>query len=108
MTGIEGLKAELDLGFAVFGGIKAAGADGKIGLEDLGLLLTLVGPVQKAFEARLSLGAELSDLTVEEGAELAAYAAAKLGGVADAALVNKVTMVMKAMVANYAAIKAFV
>lgn len=108
LVGIEGLKAEVDFGFAVFSAFQGAKAGGKIGVENLGLLLTLVAPAQKAFEARLSLGAEVKDLSVEEAGQLANHVAVKLGVVNDAALVAKITAVMKAMQANYAAYKAFV
>ena len=108
VSGIESLKCELDFGFALFGAFKAAKADGHLGLEDLGLVLTLVNPATMAFNDRLKIGAELKDLSADEAQQLAEYVAGKLGAVADAALVSKVVAVMGAMKANYAAYKAFV
>lgn len=70
--GIEALKAELAL---VAAGVKvyaSAKADGHLGVEDLGFLLTLVGPAQEAFKNLGQVVPEFKDLTAEEVAALGA------------------------------------
>lgn len=77
-VGVAQTKEVLDL---VLGLVKAGQdslKDGKIGLEDLTNLLQVLPKVIPAIEGVSLLDDEFKDLSVEEGAELIAYVAAKL------------------------------
>lgn len=76
--GIENLKEVLDLGLTLVEIGKSASADGKIGLDDLPLLLKLPKVVSPALADMDKIPAELKDLSVEEAAELTAHVVSKL------------------------------
>lgn len=69
---IKNLKEVVSLVLSGVTAVKSAQADGKIGLEDLALLITLVPSLGPALEGLSDVPAELSDLSAEEVAELAA------------------------------------
>jgi hypothetical protein len=68
---IDGLLTSLEV-------IAGAAKDGKIGVEDLPLLLKLVPVVGPAVDGVGNIPAELADLSAEEGAELISHVMAKL------------------------------
>lgn len=77
-TGIQALKAVVDLGLAcVEAGVKVAG-DGKLTLEDVGAIVAVLPAVLPVVTTAGTLPAELSDLSEEEAAELATHVMLKL------------------------------
>jgi len=89
--GIENTKEVLVLGFTAGGVLKSAMADGKIGLEDLGLLMQLIPVAGPAFEDIGEVVSEFKDLDEEEAKELLSFAAEKLTGVfTEAEMVEKI------------------
>ena len=81
--GIEASKKLLDLGFAFGGAFKKSLADGKIGPEDVQHLIPVIPTFIPFIESVGEIPAEIKDYSAEEGAELLAYGASKLGGVVD-------------------------
>jgi len=79
--GLKETKEVLDLGFALGGAVKQGLADGKLGLEDMGLLVALIPSLGPAFDGIGDVPAELKDLDSDEAKELLEYAGAKLGAV---------------------------
>lgn len=76
--GIESLKAELALVASVVKIYGEAKADNHLGVEDLGLLLKLVGPAEDAVKAVSGVIPEFKDLSAEEVAELGGVLASDL------------------------------
>lgn len=70
---IHNIKEVVALVIASVDAVKEAKADGKIGLEDLALLMKLLPVVGPAVDGAGDIPAELSDLSAEEVAEVAAY-----------------------------------
>lgn len=94
--GIKETKEVLDLGFAVGKVVKDGLADGKIGLEDLGLLMGLVPHLGPAFGDIGKVPDELKDLDSDETKELLEYASNKLEGVfSDQELIAKINAGLK-------------
>jgi len=79
--GIKETKEVLDLGFALGGAIKQGLSDGKLGVEDLGLLMTLIPTLGPAFDGIGDVPAEFKDMDSDEAKELLEYAGQKLGAV---------------------------
>jgi hypothetical protein len=73
-VGIKETKDVLKFGILAEDAIAAAKADGKIGFEDLGLVVGLVGPLNGAIEGADQIPAELADLDAGEFDELVAVA----------------------------------
>lgn len=78
--GIQNTKEVLVLGFAVGNVVKQALSDGKIGLEDLGLLMQLLPVAGPAFNDISEVISEFKDLDVAEAKELLEFAANELKG----------------------------
>jgi hypothetical protein len=76
--GVKELKEMIDLALAgVDVGIKAS-ADGKVDVQDLSLLLSLIPLAGPAIDGVGEIPAELSDLSADEAAEVVAHIMAKL------------------------------
>ena len=73
--GIKETKEALVLGVALIKAGKSALANGKIGIEDLPYLFSLISPLQAAIEGGYKIPAELADLQPEEWDELLSVAA---------------------------------
>lgn len=78
MAGTKELKEVVDLGLGVVDVLHAAKADGKVGLEDIGLLLQLIPVVGPAVQGIDQIPAELADMDVQEASDLVAHVMAKL------------------------------
>lgn len=103
--GTKELKELVDLALTgVEVGVKAS-ADGKVDVQDLGLLLTLVPTVGPAIDGIGEIPGELADLSTEEAAELVAHVMAKLA-VDDAKAREVIEKALKAAAAVYALVKA--
>ncbi len=70
---IKNLKELVTLALSAVGVVKDAQADGKIGVEDLGLLFKLAPTVGPGIEGIAEIPAEISDLSEAEVQELAAH-----------------------------------
>ena len=79
-VGIENTKEVVKLGFEGAKVFKAAKADGKIDLADLGKLMLLLPYVGPAVADADKIPAELKDMDSAEADELVEFAAAELGG----------------------------
>ena len=79
MYPVKDLKEVITFLGALVGLFPLAMADGKIGLDDAGLLMGLVPSVGPAFEGISNVPNEFGDITVEERAELDAHIDAVFG-----------------------------
>lgn len=77
-VGIEGTKSVLLLVITGVNTIKSAKADGKIDLNDLGLVLSLIPKIQPAIDGIGEVKTEISDLSMEELAELSTFVMVEL------------------------------
>lgn len=94
--GLKETKEVLDLGFAIGKMIQEGLKDGKLGMEDLGLLMGLIPHVGPAFDNISEVPAELKDIDAEEAKELLEYAGLKIGGIfSEAELVAKINAALK-------------
>lgn len=74
----KGLVEAVDLALGVVSVGKQAKADGKVDLNDLGLLLQLVPLIGPAVQDLSDIPAELKDLSTDEAAALIAHVGGKL------------------------------
>lgn len=99
---IKNTKEVLVLAFSIGGAFKAANADGKIGYEDIGQLMTVIPSFGSAFEDIAKVPAELKDMSAEEAQELRMMITEKFGALVDEAkLVEQVNLGLEAMVCLY-------
>ena len=99
---IKNTKEVVMLAFALGNAIKQANADGKVGYEDIGLLMTVIPSFGPAFEDISKVPAELKDLDAAEAQELREMVASKFGEIVDnAKLVEQVNLGLEAMVCLY-------
>ena len=71
--GIEGTKSVLLLLITGVNTFKAAKADGKVDLNDLGLVLALIPKIQPAIDGVGVIKTEITDLTMDELADLTSF-----------------------------------
>lgn len=106
--GVKETKEALDLGIALAKLVVDAKADGKIGVEDLGLLLNLVPSVGPAVDGMSQVAKEVGELDEQDAADLLAHAAAKLAmELNDEKLAVKVAASLKVVLALGEAYAAF-
>lgn len=108
-TDIKDTKEALKLGFSLIGAIKASKEnDGKINAADLVNLVSVFPHIAPAIDGADTIPAELKDLDEEEGLELMIFASSELGGaLSDEELVVKIELALKAVIAVFAAVKAW-
>lgn len=93
---IQNTKELFDLGVAAVMAIKAAKADGKIDLADLGQLMIIFPKAGPAFDQIDLVPKELGELDELESKELLEHASKSLGmAVEDPVLVEKIVAVLK-------------
>lgn len=98
--GIKDTKEVLDLGFGCLDVWKAANADDKIDLNDLGHLLILVPKVKPAIDDIKLVLKELGELDAGDSSELLTWAAGRIGAtVGDPIVVNKVVATLNFVLA---------
>lgn len=81
MAGIEKLKQWLDVVMAGAGAVQNALVDGKLGLEDIGHLVSVLIPIGPALQNVGDLPKEFSDLDESESAALMAHVKSRLPSV---------------------------
>lgn len=77
-AGIVALKESIDLVIDTLDAVKAISSDGKVGLDDLGALISFVKKVGPLVGDMGKVPSEVKDLSLEEVQELIAYVALKL------------------------------
>lgn len=93
---VENTKKLLDFVFVVGASVKAAGADGKYDLADLGQAMPIFVAASQDFQNVSLVPKELGELDEADAADLVAYAGQKLPGVVDkASLVRKINAGLK-------------
>lgn len=106
--GIENAKKAVDLGFSAGEAVKKSLADGKFGAEDFANVLPLVPQIIEVADHGSEIVSEFKDLDADEGAQLIAYSAAKLGGIVDSEkLVIKINASFKVVASLVELYKAF-
>lgn len=97
---VENTKKLLDFVFVTGVAIKAAGADGKYDLADLGHAMPVFVAASQNFQNVGLVPKELGELDESDATELVAYCSQKLPGVVDKAyLVKKINDALKVVLA---------
>lgn len=102
--GTKELKDVLDLVLTTVEVGKLALADGKVGIEDMGLLLKLIPAVGPAIQGVNMVPAELADMDEAEAAEVVAHVMAKLT-IDDAKARAVIAASLKTLIAGYELVK---
>lgn len=106
---IKNTKEALKLGFSLIGAIKVSKEnDGKLSASDLGNLVMVFPHLGPAIDDAEMILPEMKDIDTEEAKELLDFASKELGGaLSEEALVEKIELSLKAVVAVFQAVKAW-